>query len=226
MLNRGMALAAAVGISTAMFATPSYAVFVIDDYNTTNLYSVTDNSAANGAESLATGIDASNVVWGALGGGAGATRTIFADLGAGDSLTANVCNNCQVGEHVSANNSIGDTAFAYTGDSVDVSSEDFVMLTYEGDLAGASITITFDDAVAGTGSVSTGVLGTSASIMLALPGGVDYSQLTGARVDITGVTELDGEIDNFKLTDAPEPATLGLLAAGLLGLGAARRRRR
>lgn len=218
---------AALCMGMIAHATPSQALFIIDDYNTATTYSALDNSPGDGPVTTnATPITAGNIVWGVAGGGAGATRTIVADLGAGDDLAANVCSNCQEGEHVSGNNSIGNTAFVYNGNSVDVSSYTHLMLRYDADLLGGIVQFTFDDALANVVSVATGVLGArTTEIMLGLPAGVDFSQLTSARIDITGVTELDVGIDDFRLTRVPEPAALGLFGLGLAGLFHLRRRR-
>lgn len=219
--------AAALCLGTLMYAVPSSAgQFVIDDFNTSTLYSALDNTPGNGPVSTnATPITAGNVVWGAAGGGAGATRVIEADLGVGDDVAARICNNCQEGEHVSGNNSIGNTSFIYTGNAIDISGFHSLMLRYDADLAGGIVQFTFDDAFANMASISTAALAAGVTnIMLALPVGVDYSQLTSARIDIFGVQELDVGIDDFKVV--PEPGMLGLFGLGLLGIAVAARRRR
>lgn len=220
-------LAAALCLGTMVNAAPAAAgQFIIDDFNTTTLFSAADNTAGNGPVTTnAAPITAGNIVWGAAGGGAGATRTISADLGVGDNVTANICPNCQEGEHVSGNNSSGNTAFIYTGNAVNISGMRSLMLTYDADLAGGILQFSFTDALANTSSVSSGPLASGlTAIMLALPGGVDYAQMTGARIDIFGVTELDVGIDDFKVV--PEPGMLALFGFGLMGVSLAARRKR
>lgn len=219
--------AAALCLGTMMYAAPSAAgVFIIDDFNTSTLYTAPDNTAGNGPVTAnATPITAGNIVWGAAGGGAGATRTISADLGVGDNVTANICPNCQEGEHVSGNNSTGNTAFIYTGNAVDISGFHSLMLRYDADLAGGIVQFTFNDSLANMAAVSTAALAAGVTnIMLALPIGVDYSQLTSARIDIFGVQELDVGIDDFKVV--PEPGMLALFGLGLAGIAVTVRRKR
>ena len=58
--------------------------------------------------------------------------------------------------------------------------------------------------------------------------GLDLTDIDSIRLfaNITQVGAFDTEVDYIRLVDTPEPATLSILGAGLIGLGAIARRRR
>ncbi len=74
-----------------------------------------------------------------------------------------------------------------------------------------------------------GLVPTAASIDLpvvpgTISGGKGYGDIECIRLSFNGVGGLDGDIDNVKLTQVPEPATLALMGLGLAGIGYKRHR--
>ena len=224
-----------LGLATSMLlaAPMAHATFIIDDFETTSGFSVTDLTADGVAGiqgtgvSLGTTIDATNTVMGVLGGAAGWNRTIYAELDFVDAVSTQVCPTCDAGHLASgAGGASGNASFIYTGTALDLSAYTGTTLdiAWAADQAGATLMVTFTDSGALTDTYifpNTPNTGSSSIANLVSAGGVnlafvtvDETQITGVRIDILGVADLDATIDQI-----PLPGTLALLGLGLAGFG-------
>jgi hypothetical protein len=90
------------------------------------------------------------------------------------------------------------------------------------------VQMTVTDALLGTsttGFVNFGGAGIFYRSFVNFAGSADFTQITSIRIDLTGTTAWDAAFDALSVESVPEPATLTLLGAGLMGIGTLRKKR-
>ena len=245
-LLQKLALAGVVA-GAAFIAAPMNAnagTFIIDDFKGNDAApspssTVTDNTPDNNPGIQGTGvylsptpIDIQNTVMGskvAVDGDTttlnGWTRGIYAELDTGSStdvVTTRVCYNCNQGHIQTDTNASGNSSWIYnSGTGLDLSSFTDFMVKYDADLPGGIVQLWIDNTIAyQSGALPIGVTNIKAPLLFS-----PDSSVTDLRINILGVTSLDANIYDVKLTSVPEPSSvLGLLALGGLGLGLKRKK--